>query len=43
MSKRLTAIESAKVPASFTVTPTEIILYTNGVKTKQIATNITYK
>ena len=43
MSKRLTALESAKIPASFTVTPTEIILYTNGVKSQQIATNISYK
>ena len=43
MSKRLTALESVKVPASFTVTPTEITLYTNGVNSKQIVTNITYK
>jgi hypothetical protein len=43
MSKRLTALESAKIPASFTVTPKEITLYTNGVHTQQITTKITYK
>jgi hypothetical protein len=43
INTRLTALESAKIPASFTVTPKEITLYTNGVQTQQITTKITYK